>query len=159
MFFSQLDLKLKVALGYFIGHSHWKSTRTTKCEQGVQEKWYSISLLGWSHYHIFLDFCFSCKSGILGLYCDTIILFFYQKVQHCGQACLLRHHMVLGIMVFCSNFLTFSLILTHSCNPFFIFGSHLLMHLSDSGLLVLKFRVGLTLLRLPPDTGLLKLVL
>lgn len=79
MFFSQLDLKLKVALGCFIGHSHWKSTRTTKCEQGVQEKWYSISLLGWSHYHIFLDFCFSCKSGILGLYCDTIILFLLSK--------------------------------------------------------------------------------
>jgi len=49
-------------------------------------------------------------------------------VQHCGQACLLRHHMVLGVMVFCS-------------------------------LQMLKFQVGLTLLRLPPDTGLLKTVL
>lgn len=107
----------------------------------------------------FWIFASVAKVAFWGCIVTLSYFFFYHKVQHCGQACLLRHHMVLGIMVFCSNFLTFSLILTHSCNLFFIFGSHLLMHLSDSGLLVLKFRVGLTLLRLPPDTGLLKMVL
>ena len=150
-----------MALDCFIGHSHWKSTRATKCDQGVQEKWYSISLLGWSHYHIFWIFASVAKVAFWSCIVTLSYFFFYQKVQHCGQACLLRHHMVLGVMVFCSNFLTFSLILTHSCNLFFFFffGSHLLMHLSVSGLQMLKFQVGLTLLRLPQDTGLLKTVL
>lgn len=150
-----------MALDCFIGHSHWKSTRATKCDQGVQEKWYSISLLGWSHYHIFWIFASVAKVAFWSCIVTLSYFFFYQKVQHCGQACLLRHHMVLGVMVFCSNFLTFSLILTHSCNPFFFFFfcSHLLMHLSVSGLQMLKFQVGLTLLRLPQDTGLLKTVL
>ena len=148
-----------MALDCFIGHSHWKSTRATKCDQGVQEKWYSISLLGWSHYHIFWIFASVAKVAFWSCIVTLSYFFFYQKVQHCGQACLLRHHMVLGVMVFCSNFLTFSLILTHSCNLFFIFGSHLLVHLSVSGLQMLKFQVGLTLLRLPQDTGLLKTVL
>ena len=110
-----------MALDCFIGHSHWKSTRATKCDQGVQEKWYSISLLGWSHYHIFWIFASVAKVAFWSCIVTLSYFFFYQKVQHCGQACLLRHHMVLGVMVFCSNFLTFSLILTHSCKLFFFF--------------------------------------
>ncbi len=38
--------------------------------------------------------------------------FFDQKVQHCGQACLPWCHMVLGVMVPCSNFLAFFFMLT-----------------------------------------------
>lgn len=125
MFF-ELDLNLMVAFGCCIGHSHCKSTGTTKYDQGAHEKWYTSDLLRRSYYHIVWSFALVAKVAFFivlnVIFVKLSYSFFDQKVQHCGQACLQWYHMVLGVMVLlCSNFLAFLILFLHSLQPFFFF--------------------------------------